>query len=218
MILFPKEEVPQMNLRFKLVLAALACTTAAFATPGVGPLNASDPDAFQVRYFANLNVGNSYIDITNNGANNGKNICIQVYVFDKGEELLDCCSCTVTPNGLQSFNVNSTTGLTSNTLTGQILSQAVVKMVATSVTGCDAGTAVESSSLVSGMRAWATTLHQNTSTSAYDLTETEFSSGSLSVAEYNHITSFCNFIEADGTTQGICPQCTNTALGASAAQ
>jgi hypothetical protein len=208
-----------MNLRFKLAFAALALSTAAYSQI----LNPATPDAFQVRYAANLNIGDSFINITNNGASGG-NICVQVYAFDKGEELLDCCTCTVTPNGLAAISVHN---LVSNTLTGQTLSQAVIKLVATNLTGaaCDASTVATpfvpepAGEVVSGMRAWGTTLHAApTSPVSYSTTETEFSQGFLSVEEYTHITSFCQFIEGDGSGQGVCSGCQSTALGATSAQ
>ena len=61
-------------------------------------------DTFQVRYAANLNIGDSFVDFTNTGATvaNGvsQNLCLNVYTFDPQEELISCCTCTVTPNGL----------------------------------------------------------------------------------------------------------------------
>ena len=59
----------------------------------------SPVDSYQIRYAANLNIGDSFVDVTNNGASGG-NICVNVYTFDQSEELLACCSCFVTPNGL----------------------------------------------------------------------------------------------------------------------
>jgi hypothetical protein len=92
-----------MHLR-NVILAAIALSTAAFAQP-----NATLDTPFQVRYAANLNIGESYIDITNTGANGAPllgpgfggasgNICANVYAFDPGEELISCCSCLITPD------------------------------------------------------------------------------------------------------------------------
>lgn len=71
-------------------------------------------DAFQIRYAANLTNGDSVINLTNTGANgaalNGPgfggavgNICVNVYAFSPDEQLLSCCSCLITPNGLVSL-------------------------------------------------------------------------------------------------------------------
>src|SRR5438067_2469637 len=95
---------------------------------------------FQVRYAANLNLGESYINITNDGANGAPllgpgfggavgNICVNVYAFSPDEQLVSCCSCLVTPNGV--VNLGVTRDLTSKTLTGVIPTSAVVKLIST---------------------------------------------------------------------------------------
>ena len=77
-------------------------------------------DAFQVRYASNLSVGDSVINITNGGTQGGTdpsgNICVNVYAFSPDEQLVSCCSCLVTPNGLVHLSANN--DLVSNTLTG----------------------------------------------------------------------------------------------------
>src|SRR5208283_458781 len=112
-----------MHMRFKLALAALAFSTAAFA----------QSDVFQIKYAANLNIGDSFVNFTNSGATvaNGvsQNICINLYTFDPQEELISCCTCTVTPNGLVSLSVIKS--LISNPLTPAIPTAVVVKAIAT---------------------------------------------------------------------------------------
>jgi hypothetical protein len=98
-----------MYLR-NVILVALVCAIAACAqTP------ASLDFFFQVKYAANLSVGDSYFDITNTGANGASplgpgtglgtalnpvtgNICVNVYTIDPNEELVSCCSCLITPD------------------------------------------------------------------------------------------------------------------------
>lgn len=175
-------------------LASLIVPVGLFAQTVSGP-----SDAFQVRYAANLNLGDSVIDLTNAGSSNGANICVNVYVFDPGEEEVACCTCTVTPNGLNSMSVKA---LVSNTLTPAKPTSAVIKLLATTGT-CNAGSP---GALAAGMRAWGTTLHALPS-GAPALTETEFSPATLSTAELSSISSFCKFIQADGSGYGICPGC-----------
>src|SRR5205085_11201347 len=84
---------------------------------------------FQVRYASNLTPAapDSVINITNTGTNGASlfgpgfgnaagNLCVNVYAFSPDEQLISCCSCLVTPNGLISLSV--TNDLISNTLTG----------------------------------------------------------------------------------------------------
>ena len=93
-------------------------------------------DPFQVRYASNLAVGDSFINITNTGASsttalpvqNG-NLCVNVYAFSPDEQLVSCCSCLVTPNGLMSLSARN--DLISNTLTPGVPTAIVIKLVAT---------------------------------------------------------------------------------------
>jgi hypothetical protein len=168
-------------------------------------------DAFQVRYAANLDIGDSVVDITNSGTSGvagnpaGGNLCVNVYTFDAAEEMISCCACAVTPNGLQSLSVRNS--LISNPLTPAIPSSVVIKLVATvPATGALAG----------GMRAWGTTLHALPTTPvSFGLAETPFVNGGLSATELTHITSFCGFIQQNGSGFGICKGCAAGGLGAS---
>jgi hypothetical protein len=213
-----------MSLRSLAVFAALMIiAVAASAQPF---LNAAVPSAFQVKYVSNLAAGASYINIVNDGAsatvgNIGQfasgNICVQVYGFDQGEELQDCCTCTITPNGIASFTVGGTTAGLFNgpgsTANGQVPTSAVVKLVSTSVARCDAAVAVTTAQLADGMHAWGTALHKAPG-GTFATTETEFSRGDLSAAEYTHLTNFCAFIESNQSGFGVCPGCAQGALGA----
>jgi hypothetical protein len=177
-------------------------------------------DAYQTGYAANLNAGDSVVDISNNGASGG-NICVNVYAFDPSEELLACCSCLVTPDGLDSLSIQGI--LSGNTLTGEHPSAGVIELVASStpagappVTASDCN-ASGGGSLLPGLGAWGTTLHALSSTGGFSLTERPFTISSLSPGEYAHLTSFCGFIQSESGA-GICPGCTAGALGAASSR
>jgi hypothetical protein len=188
-------------------LATLAIAVVALAQPMFG----QPADAFQVRYAVNLNVGDSYIDLTNAGSSGG-NICVNVYAFSPDEQLISCCSCVITPNGLESLSARN--DLISNTLTPAIPTSIVVKLLAsTGAGGCNAATPT-AGDLVPGMRAWGTTLHLNTAAERYDTTETPFSQAGLSSSELTRITATCGFIQANGSGFGICRSCRLGGLGA----
>jgi hypothetical protein len=194
-----------MHLRAKLTLAALAFSTAAFSQI----VNTATPDSFQVRYASNLNIGDSVINVTNNGASAG-NICVNVYTFDPAEELVSCCTCSVTPNALQSISVRGS--LTSNPLTPAIPTSVVIKLISSTGGACNASSVT---GLAAGMRAWGTTIHAlPTAPVSYGVTETEFSQSQLSAAELAHVTTFCGFIQANGSGFGICAGCSTGGLGA----
>jgi len=180
-------------------LASLILPTAMFA----------QSDAFQIRYAANLNVGDSVIDLTNAGSTGG-NICANVYAFSPDEQLIACCTCPVTPNGLNSLSARR--DLTSNTLTGVRPNSIVIKLLASAGVGgvCNAASP---GPLVSGLRAWGTTIHLLPS-GAPALTETEFLNATLSASELSRITSLCGFIQVNGSGFGICGSCRTGGLAA----
>jgi len=85
-----------MRRQLFLVLVAAAFSAAAFAQDG----------GYQIGYAANLNLGDSEVNLSNDGAQGGfinatpnkteGNICVNVYTFDPAEEEIACCACLVT--------------------------------------------------------------------------------------------------------------------------
>jgi hypothetical protein len=200
-----------MNMRVLfLAVFVLVLSTAAFSQSlplcgganqpacNVGPGVVPEADGvYQLRYLANLNQGDSYVNLTNAGTLDGRapagNICANVYTFDPAEELISCCACPITPNGLVSLSARN--DLISNTLTPGVPTSITVKLVSSSVwslnsagtgssntsaTNCNASTVgnttifatggplppptpLNGNILTRGMRAWATTLNLNTS-------------------------------------------------------
>jgi hypothetical protein len=165
---------------------------------------------FQVSYAANLNLGESYINITNTGANGASllgpgfgatqagNICVNVYAFDPSEEMIACCSCLITPD--QTVNLGANADLTVKTLTGVPETSVTVKLLASlntttplggvpGVYGCTnsaatvvTGAAASGTNTVAsfGMAAWSTTLHLGATAGSSVTTETPFIPATLS--------------------------------------
>jgi hypothetical protein len=163
---------------------------------------------FLVRYAANLDTGDSLIDLTNSGGNPGNaNICANVYAFSPDEQLVSCCSCPITPDALVSLSVVG--DLTSNTLTPAHPSSVVIKLVPSAGAVCNAAN-VPAANLATGLLAWGTTRHGGVSGDSgpvFQTTETPFSQSCLSPSELARITSFCGFIQANGSGFGICRSC-----------
>jgi hypothetical protein len=177
---------------------------------------------YELRYLANLNQGDSFVNFTNAGTLSGFDpagrICVNVYTFDPAEEMISCCACPVTPNGLNSLSARN--DLISNTLTPGVPTSITVKLLSSlPLPGntCNAASP-NAANLVRGMRAWATTLHLNTAVlpapGVYQHTETPFSVAELSTSELTKLTSFCAFIQSNGSGFGICKACRTGALGA----
>lgn len=211
----------------KTFFAAISFAMVALAQ---NPVTTDSP--FQVRYASNLNVGDSVINITNSGANGASlfgpgfggaagNICVNVYSFSPDEQLISCCSCLVTPNGLVSLSVQN--DLISNTLTGVRPNSVVVKLLSTLAgtggtgSSCTNSAAGTTNPIVPGLLAWGTTIHATNpvaGTGPYSTTETGFRPATLSAGELASITNRCTNIIGNGSTFGICRSCRAGGLGA----
>jgi uncharacterized repeat protein (TIGR01451 family) len=170
-------------------------------------------DPYQVRYSGNLNAGDSVVNLTNAGTADG-NICANVYVFSPDEQMVACCSCLVTPNGLKSLSVRN--DLVNNTLTPASPSSVIIRLLTSQPVGggCNP-TSPTPINLLSGISAWGTTLHAlPTIPVTYGVTETGFSPTALTTAELSRLTAFCGFIQGNGSGYGICKSCRAGGLGA----
>ena len=214
-----------MHLR-TLVLTTLATAAAAFA-------QVTTDSPYQIRYASNLTNGDSYVNISNTGARGGVtlqsgtsasvggSICANVYVFTPDEEIVSCCSCPVTPNGLVSLSAQK--DLISNPLTRGTPTSIVIKLVASAPVGgscTNSAAAITTATLVPGMVAWGTTLHANTSAGAgtYNTTETAFTPATLSASELSRLGTTCSFVLAQGSGFGVCNSCRLGGLGGTSSQ
>jgi hypothetical protein len=211
-----------MHKQMTLVLATLAMSAAAFAQTNIwqdGP--------YQVGFAANLNIGDSEVNLSNDGVNGGfytgtaagvkaGNICANVYVFDPSEEEVACCYCLVTPNGLNSLSAKA--DLISDTLTPAVPQSIVIKIVgstpASSATApfgvCNPAT-VTATTITNGLLAWGATLEPN-GASTYGVVNVPFLKAHLSTTaggpnELSDLTSVCAFVISQGTGFGQCKSC-----------
>jgi hypothetical protein len=206
-----------MHLR-NVILAALALAAVALAQ---NPITVDSP--FQVRYAANLTAGGeAYINISNSGANGAPplgpgfgspagNLCINAYAFDSNENMVSCCSCLVTPNGLLTLGVKR--DILSNTLTGLTVDPATVKLLATLAGGTGTGTSCFNSAAAvtaatrgaTGMLAWGTSLEPQAG--GFNVVETPFTPASLGAGEAASLGGRCASIIGNGSGSGQCPAC-----------
>lgn len=210
--------IGQVDLVFNLAFNSAPPTAWALDAIGFGedPLPAFQLDGgagiYQIGYAANLGAGDSIFNLTNagtvGGSDPGGDICANVYVFDEAQELIGCCSCPLTPNHLKTLSAES--DLILNTLTPGIPSSISVAFIGS--IACDAAI-VSSGNVVPGLVGWGTTLH-SLSAGHYGVTETRLRDAQLSASELAKLTSFCAFIEANGSHFGICASCREGAQGA----
>jgi hypothetical protein len=187
-------------------------------------------DAYQIGYAANLNIGDSVVNISNDGASGGfypntlgvGNTCVNVYTFDPAEEMVSCCACLVTPNALVSLSAKN--DLINNVLTPAIPTSIVVKLFATvpGTTSAGAYTVCNPSlpngftvKSPSGMLAWGTTLEPSATPGTYGPVNVPFINSSFLEFgpgfENTELYSICGILQAEGSGYGQCSSC---ALGA----
>jgi len=216
-----------MYLR-NVILVSLALAMVTFAQGPATTLAVTDAP-FQTRYASNLNIGDSVINVQNDGANGAPllgpglggavgNICVNVYAFDPTEEMVSCCSCNVTPDQTKSLSIQR--DILANTATGVTPTSLTIKLVATlastggSSTSCtNSASRVTTDTIVAGMAAWGTTLHATPVAGAFATTETAFTPATLSAGELAHLGGVCSGIIGNLSGFGICSSCRTGTLG-----
>jgi len=176
-------------------LAFALCTASVWASGPTTP----PADTLKVDYFSNANTAgapDATVRLDNPGTSGG-NICAAIYVFDPQQEMSECCSCLLTPDGLRTLSVNA--DLTSNPLTGASPTTGVIKIVSTATVGgaCPLPTSLTPTAAI---RAWATHIENN----GFAVTETNAADATLSANEVLRLNVECSSIKLDGSGRGIC--------------
>jgi hypothetical protein len=171
-------------------LALALCTANAFA----------QADTLKVDYFSNANTAGApdgTVRLNNPGTYASGNICASIFVFDPNQELSECCSCLLTPDGLRTLSIDK--DVTGNPLTGVTLTTGVIKVVSTvPVSGnCPLPTAVNPAA---ALRAWTTHI-QN---SNFAVTETASQDATLSAGEIKRLATDCYAVSLIGSGKGVC--------------
>jgi uncharacterized repeat protein (TIGR01451 family)/fimbrial isopeptide formation D2 family protein len=212
--------------------STVSSTNAGVGAAATATLDVAAGESYQVRYAAHLDTADAVVTMTNTGFNGASllgpgfggpagNICVNVYAFSPDEQLIGCCSCLVTPNGLSSFSVRQS--LTAKTLTGVTPTSLVIKLLATA-TGLDpttglptfSGSSCTNSAAVagplfpivrSGLAAWGTSTHLTPTPGTLATTATRFTPATLSPGELASITGRCASIIGNGSGFGQCLGC-----------
>jgi hypothetical protein len=167
-------------LMLTLAIAAMLGGTALAQNP------ITEDSPYFVTYYSNANTTGApdeTVRIINGGAT-GSNLYADIYVFDDSEELTECCSCLITPDGLLSESVNK--NLTANPITGIKPTRGVIKVLAGSVND-----ATSIGALATGLTGWST--HVQKLSSGFLLTEASMHPMSLSAEEFSMLQNLCLF-------------------------
>jgi len=162
--------------------------------------NVGDNSTYFTTYYSNANTSgapDSTVRIINDG-DTGGNLWASIYVFDDSQELQECCSCEVTPDGLLSESVN--VNLTANALTGKKPTRGVIKVISSS--SSDPTSDVPTT----GLRVWSTHVQRATATAgAFYVTETKAADSNLSSGEQALLQNLCYY---DSLLSGLPCSCT----------
>ena len=193
-----------MKLARLLSASALVVLLVVLAAPSFGQVVAND--GYQLNYYSAPpgGVADGTLRIINTGqigspidvaTNHGK-VCADIYVFDANQEMLACCSCPITANGLLTLGAKE---LFSDGLTGIPFTNGVIKVVADNQPGtkCDPTTIINP--VNAGLRSWETHLQ-----AAAAITETESASAPLTNTEQAFLGQACSFVLYLGSGQGRC--------------
>jgi len=125
-------------------------------------------------------------------------VCADIYVFNDDQEMIECCDCRITANGLLTLSVNN--NLTGNPLTGfPPPRNGVIKIISDNRSNCDATSPVPTPDV----RAWATHL-QAPGGAALVTTEDEFLGANLQQDELSFLGQACSFVLFLGSGKGRC--------------
>jgi hypothetical protein len=188
---------------FSMLAIALVVSGTAMAQNNTN--TGGDNSTFFVTYYAN-NVAaapDETVRIINDGDQGAPqpagDLFADLFVFDDSEELVTCCGCVVTPDGLLSESVKNQ--LTKYSLRGITPPRGVIKLISSSTClgqNCPSGPTFTPTTPVPGLRPWATHVQSNANkypygAAPYSQTETRFADANLGTAEKSLIEQLCYF-------------------------
>jgi hypothetical protein len=181
-------------------LALAVSLSSSVAQAATSPLD----DPYAVGYFTNARAPgapDAQLRLTNDGSTE-TNLWANIYVFNNDEEMEECCSCLVTPNGYLDLDVNN--DLTGNPLGGGPKPpRGIIKVVSSAAQG-----PATSYAPVGGIRGWLTQI-QNGTGSSFSITESDLKDSYLSPSELAiSLQETCSFVLSLGSGTGVC-SCTD---------
>jgi hypothetical protein len=196
-----------------LVVSMMCTLLAATCVLSSRALAQEQISSYNYGYFVNANtpgIPEAHMYVVNPGSTGGTSpggdLCANVYVFATDQQMLECCSCKVTPDGMRTFGVN--THLTNDPLTAAVPHSGVIKIVSSAVPGSISSIGGSCKSAAGTTYAaygylgtWVT--HVNDA-HQLSVSETHFLAGFLSTTELANLQNICNFIQTSGTAIGLC--------------
>jgi hypothetical protein len=128
-------------------------------------------------------------------------VCANIYVFDAFQEMAECCSCKITPNGLRSIDV--LLNLTANPVTTIVPLNGDIKIVST-IAGAVCSPLTYNGGLTDSIVGFGTHFQIAGATPSLFVTETNIPAANLSALEQSFLTQACQFARYLGSGKGIC--------------
>jgi hypothetical protein len=138
------------------------------------------------------------LQLTNPGLTSGS-LCAMVYVFDRSQELNECCGCMVSDSGLRTLSLLY--DLTANPLTGKQPQAGIIEIVSSDPTSnptCNPGSLAPAGAILG----WETNA-QPTGGGTFQETETSLSQVPLG-GEGTFLENECSYLMQLGSGKGIC--------------
>jgi len=174
---------------------------------GVGTASAQD-SIYDVGYFANANASgapSAQLRLTNDGADSAANLCANIYVFDTAEEMQECCSCEITPDGYLDLSVN--TNLLGNILDhGTKPTRGIIKEVSSVVPPSGVCSPSKITDLEIVIKGWLTHVQKGATSGTFSISETPLTDSVLNGPEELKVNleETCGFVQSLGTGTGVC--------------
>jgi hypothetical protein len=130
----------------------------------------------------------------------GTDLCAMIYVFDQKQQLVECCGCSVSLDGLLVLSLRN--DLLANPLTGIKSIDGAVDVIAADHAGnpqCDASSISPSGILA----AWSTNL-ASAGNGAYTILEDNAALSPLGDQQLSASQAQCSFVRTLGSGQGTC--------------
>jgi len=155
-----------------------------------------------VTYFNLPNARNSgddaYIRLVNPGLVPG-DICAMIYVFDRNQEMNECCGCAISDSGLLTLSLIN--DLTANTLNGAKPVAGAIEIIPSDF-GQSASCNAANISPDAALSGWST--HVQDSHGTYNVTEETLARSALVSSEATVLATECSMIQQLGSGKGIC--------------
>jgi hypothetical protein len=183
-------------LLFLVLMLGIASGTALAQAP-VG-----DGSVYFTTYYSNANLTgapDAVVRVINDG-DTGGNLWASYYVFDNSQELQECCSCFVSPDGVNSEDLNR--NLLSNSLTRFVNVAGVIKVISSSTGDATANKPT------AGLRGFATHIQRANpglpGSGAFFVTEAPLADSNLASGEESMLELLCKFAIILGSGRGSC--------------